>query len=129
MIRVISWVLVVALFVPSAGYCGEQGTPIDRSPGYWYAYASKLPIGATVRVRTTDGRRQTAVLALVDQEGIALEAKTRIPEPARRIPYDQLTQLELKQNGSNIAKAVAIGASVGAGVFVLILAAFAASWD
>jgi hypothetical protein len=121
--------LIVALFVPSAVYCGEQGTPIDRSPAYWYAYASKLPIGATVRVRTTDGNRQTAVLALVDQDGIALEAKTRIPEPARRIPYEQLTQLELKQNGSSIARAAAIGAGIGAGVFVVLLAALASSWD
>ena len=129
MIRVISWILIVALFVPSAAYCGDQGTPIDRSPSYWYAYASKLPIGATVRVRTTDGKRQTAVLALVDPDGIALEAKTRVPEPARRIAYDQLTQLELKQNGSNIAKAAAIGAGIGAGVFVVLLAALASSWD
>jgi hypothetical protein len=128
MMRVISCMLIVALFVPSAVYC-EQGTPINRSPTYWYAYASKLPIGATVRVRTTDGKRQTAVLALVDQDGIALEARTRVPEPARRIPYDQLTQLELKQNGSNLAKAAAIGAGIGAGVFVLMLAALASSWD
>jgi hypothetical protein len=127
--RLIAWMLMVTLFVPSVAICAEQGTPIDRSPSYWYAYASKLPIGATVRVRTADGKRQTAVLTLVDQEGIALEAKTRVPEPARRIPYAQLVQLELKQNGSSLAKAAAIGAGIGAGVFVMLLAALASGWD
>ena len=43
----------------------SQGTePVVRSPEYWFAYASKLQIGSPVRVRTTDGQRETAVLAV-----------------------------------------------------------------
>ena len=128
--RFISSLLVMCLIVPNLALSAEQGTPIDRTPEYWYAYASKLPIGSTVRVRTMDGKRQTAVLALVDANGIALELKTRIPEPARRIPYNELSQLELaKKNGSSLARAVAVGAGVGGGVFFVLLAIFFSSWD
>jgi hypothetical protein len=102
---------------------------VERSPEYWYSYAEKLPIGATVRVRTTDGKRHTAVLALVDRNGITLESKSRVPEPARRFPYDQIQQLELKTNGASMAKAAGVGAAIGAGTFLGLLALLAASWD
>ncbi len=125
-----TWLLLMCLLVSNLRLDAEQGTVFDRSPEYWYAYASKLPIGATVRVRTADGKRHTAVLALVDQDGIALESKTRIPEPARRVRYTQLLQLELAtKNGTSMAKAAAVGAGIGAGFFLVLLAILASSWD
>lgn len=119
---------VLCLIAPGIAFA-EQGIPVERSPGYWYSYAEKLPIGATVRVRTTDGKRHTGVLALVDRDGITMELKSRIPEPARWMSYDQIQQLELKTNGSSIAKAAAIGAAIGAGTFVGLLVMLASSWD
>jgi hypothetical protein len=89
---------------------------------YWIQYASKLPIGSTVRVRTTDGKRTTAVLALVDDTGITIAPKTRVPEHPRHIGFDQLAQLEIRQNGIGAAKAAAIGVATGAGVFLAIMA-------
>jgi hypothetical protein len=107
-----------------------QGTVVNRSPDYWYANAAKLPIGATVRVRTSDGKRRTAVLSRVEPDGITVEFKSRVPEPARRFSYDQIQQLELKSNGgTNLAKAAAVGAAIGAGTFVGLLALLASSWD
>src|SRR5687768_16220844 len=128
MTRLISSIVMICLLVPAAAFAA-QGIVVERSPDYWYSYAEKLPIGATVRMRTTDGKRHTAVLALVDRDGITVELKSRIPEPARRIPYDQIQQLELKTNGSSIAKAAAVGSAIGAGTFVGMLALLAASWD
>jgi hypothetical protein len=125
--RLLSWALVAVMVALPASASADQ--PIDRSPEYWYAYASKLPIGATVQVRTTDGKRQTAILAIVDTEGITLESKTRIPEPPRRIRYDDVEQLALKKNGGSVAKAVAVGAGIGAGTFVGLLMLLAANWD
>ncbi len=125
-----TWLLLMCLLVSTLRLNAEQGTVFDRSPEYWYAYASKLPIGATVRVRTADGKRHTAVLTLVDQDGIALESKARIPEPARRVPYTQLLQLELAtKNGTSMAKAAAVGAGIGAGFFLVLFAILASSWD
>ena len=127
--RFISTIVLLCLLAPNLAWGAGQGTTVERSPEYWYAYASKLPIGAEVRVRTSDGKRHTAVLALVDHDGIVLEAKTRVPEPARRLTYDQLQQLELKKNGSSLGKAAAIGAGIGAGFFLTLLGILAASWD
>ena len=125
--RFLSWALVAAMVaLPASASAGQS---IDRSPEYWYAYAGKLPIGATVQVRTTDGKRQTAILAIVDPEGITLESRTRVPEPPRRVPYDDIEQLALKKNGGSVAKAVAIGAGIGAGTFVGLLMLLAANWD
>ena len=127
--RYISSLVLMCLLAPSIALA-EQGVAVDRTPGYWYAYADKLPIGATVRVRTTDGKRYTAILSLVDRDGITVETKSRIPEPARRISYEQIQQLELKtNNGASMAKAAAVGAAIGAGTFMTLLALLAASWD
>ena len=126
--RFISSIVLMCLLAPGTASAG-QGTVVERSPGYWYSYAEKLPIGATVRIRTTDGKRHTAVLALVDRDGITVELKSRIPEPARRISYDQIQQLELKTNGSSIAKAAAVGSAIGAGTFLGLLALVLSSWD
>lgn len=126
--RLISSIVLMCLLAPGAAFA-EQGVVVERSPGYWHSYAEKLPIGATVRMRTTDGKRHTVVLALVDRDGITVELKSRIPEPARRISYDQIQQLELKTNGSSIAKAAAVGSAIGAGTFLGLLALLASSWD
>ena len=126
--KFMSSIVMMCLVAPGVALAG-QGTVVERTPGYWYSYAERLPIGATVRVRTTDGKRHTAVLALVDRDGITVEMKSRIPEPARRFPYDQIQQLELKTNGSSMAKAAAVGAAIGAGAFLGLLALLAANWD
>ncbi len=127
--RLISLFVLLCMLVPGAALAG-QGVVVDRSPAYWYSYAEKLPIGAMVRVRTADGKRHTAVLTVVDRDGITLERKSRVPEPARRLSYDQIQQLELKTNGTaSMAKAAAVGAAIGAGTFVGLLALLAANWD
>lgn len=126
---IVSSVLVLATLIPAPVLSASQAVFIERSPEYWYSYAAKLPIGSTVDVRTADGKRQTAVLAIVDQEGVTLEPRTRVPEPARRIRYQDIEQLTLKKNGGNVAKAVAIGAGVGAGTFLGLLAILFSNWD
>jgi hypothetical protein len=127
--RSIAVVVTIMLLISSTAIRAQQSSAVPRSPEYWLAYAAKLPIGSTVRVRTSDGKRLTAVLAIVDTESITLEPRTRIPEPPRRIPFDQLQQLELKPNGSSLGKSIAAGAAVGAGTFFGVLLILAAAWD
>jgi hypothetical protein len=128
--RIISAVVMTVLVISHTGLLAQQVDTVPRSRDYWYSYAGKLPIGSTVRVRTTDGRRLTAVLAVVDQESITLEQRTRIPEPPRRIPFDELAQLELRKNGSSVGKSIAISAAVGAGTFLgILMILMAAAWD
>ena len=126
--RFVTLVVMFGLLGPSLALAG-QGVAVERTPDYWFSYAEKLSIGSTVRLRTTDGKRHTAVLALVDRDGITIELKSRIPEPARRIRYDEIQQLELKTNGASMVKAAAVGAAIGAGAFIGLLALLAANWD
>jgi len=118
--------LIAVLMTLTGAPATAQGM---RSNDYWLSYTSKLPIGSTLRVRTTDGRRLTALLAIVDTTGITLEPKTRIPEPPRHIPFERLEQVELKQNGGSAGKAAAIGVAAGVGSFFALLAIIAAGWD
>jgi hypothetical protein len=118
------WVLMSLLLPLSWASAQSTGRP---GPEYWFAYASKLPIGATVVVRTTDGKRQSGVLAVVDQDGITVQRRSRVPEPPHRIPFSELTQLELKDSGSSVGKAIAVGIAAGAatffGIFLVMVAA------
>jgi hypothetical protein len=148
--RIISSVIVAVLIASSASIAAQSpsgavqsssgaaqspsgavgsSSRIGRSDQYWMTYASKLPIGSTVRVRTTDGQRITAVLAIVDDSGITLEPKTRIPERPRHVPYEKLDQIVLKENGNSIGKAVGIGMAVGVGSFLGLVAILAGAWD
>ena len=124
--RLTAAVLALTLLTSTTALA-RQAEVVQRTDQYWYAYASKLPVGSIVRVRTLDGKRQTGVLTLVDEGSITIEPRTRVPEPARRVRFAQLDQLELKQNGSSVAKAVAVGAAVGAGTFLGILMLVAAT--
>ena len=115
----LTWAILFSLLLPASRVFAQSTT----RPGaeYWFAFASRLPIGSTVSVRTADGKRQTAVLALVEPDGITLQPKTRIPEPPRKVSFDQLAQLEPKHNGSNVGKGIAIGVAAGAGTFFGIM--------
>jgi len=130
--RLITAILITAFFTAHVTFAAEQGDIVQRTGDYWFAYASKLPIGATVQVRTTDGKRETGVLTLVDRESITIETRARLPEPPRRISFMQLDQLQLKTKGSSIGNAAAkaaVGAAIGAGTFFGILLVMAASFD
>lgn len=106
-----------------------NGAAARQDADVWRRYSERLPIGSTVKVRTMDGERVTAVLLTVDEAGITVKPKTRIPEPARHVPFDRLAQLELAREGSNIAKAAAIGGAVGAGAFLGLLMLLFANVD
>lgn len=112
----------------AAGRTGN-GTAARQDPDVWQRYAARLPIGSTVRIGTTDGERLTAVLMIVDDSGITVKPKTRIPEPARQVPFDRLVKLEIAGEGASVARAAAIGGGVGAGVFLGLLMLLFASLD
>ena len=126
--RIVSCIVIVTLMAVVAN-AQSIGTRADRSSSYWLKYTEKLPIGSTIRVRTTDGKRTTAVLAIVDESGITIEPKTRVPESPRHISFDQLEQVELKEPRESAGKAAAIGVATGAATFFGILLILAAAWD
>jgi hypothetical protein len=124
--KMTSALMLAALFASLAPVHAQ--TVVPMSPDYWRQYTQRLPIGSAVRVRTIDGQTLTAVLTVVDDVGIVVQPKTRVPEEPRRIPFTDLAQVELK-SGSSVGKAVAIGAATGAATFLGILLILAAAWD
>ena len=114
-------VAVVALVQAAPAIAAEQRTPATHDASMWRTYAAHLPIGSTLAIRTTSGERLTAVLFVVDDTAMTVKPKTRVPESARRIPFDEVEGLSLRQHRVSIAKYVGIGAAVGAGVFLWFL--------
>ena len=96
-------------------------------PDTWRRVAEKMPIGSVVKLRTISRERLTAVLFAVDDSGITVRPKTRIPEPARRIAYEKIDDLHVDNSRSVIGKAAAIGAAIGGGFFAMLFLLAASS--
>jgi hypothetical protein len=92
-------------------------------PGRWRDYASRLKVGDRVDVATGGGKRFIADLVAVDDSSISVKPVVRIPEPTRRVPFDQLEHLALHTGpapGTRTGAAIA-GAGTGVGVFITLL--------
>ncbi len=88
----------------------------------WRAYAQSVPVGTQMRVRTRSGEHLSAVLFGTDAEAIIVKPKSRIPEPSRRIDFAEIESLRRDDDGIHWGRAASIGAGIGAGVFLMILA-------
>jgi hypothetical protein len=130
--------LAVALAMPGCGARGAalslQAVPAPpvsaASADVWSQFAGKLPIGSAIRVRTDTRERVTATLLVVDEGGITVQPRTRVPEPARRIAFTNIAQIDVvSEKGANMAKAAAVGGAVGAGTFLGLLMVLFAGID
>src|SRR5262245_25089020 len=116
--RNIAIALVAAMLghaaVASAAETGHQTTASE-----WKALADRIPIGTEVRIRVGGEHLFVAVLMVVDDEGVVVQPATRIPEPPRRVLFDQLNQLELApQKRTSLHHAAGTGAGIGAATFL-----------
>jgi len=113
--------LILALtFTASAG--ARERPPAQASPELWRTFARQLPIGSIVKIRTKEGERLTAILFVVDATAITVKPKTRYPEAAKRIAFDQLADLEPQQAGVSYAKYAGVGAAIGASSLLIFWA-------
>jgi len=113
--------IIAALMLTTSAAAGERASDRQETGELWRAFVQKLPIGSVVKIRTRDGERLTAILFVVDEAGMTVKPKTRYAEPARRIPFDRLDNVEVQRPGVNYGKAAAIGAAVGSSVLLLLL--------
>ncbi|MNC98235.1 hypothetical protein D3C83_161370 [compost metagenome] len=58
---------------------------------------------------------------IVNPTDVVVKPKTRVAEAARTLPYESILRIEPKGQGTSVAKAVAIGAGIGAATFLGIL--------
>ena len=115
--RTLSIVVTLALFLSGNVLMAQTVSTAE----YWQQYTAKLPIGSTIKIRTRDGRRLTAVLAVVDDSSITVEPKTRVPEAPRVIPLDRLQQLELKDGGGSGIGRAAVRALAERGSKIIVV--------
>lgn len=109
-----AWVLL--------GVLASQNMSAAQDVELWRARAGRIPIGATVKLRTHDGDRMRAVLMAVDESGIIVKPATRIPEPSRRLPFDSLDALERYEDRVSFPKYIAVGAAIAGSLFLILLA-------
>jgi hypothetical protein len=113
--------IISALMFTASAAAGERAADRQDAGDLWRAFVQRLPIGSVVKIRTRDGAQLTAILFVVDETGMTVKPKTRYAEPARRITFDRLDNVELQRQGVSYGKAAAIGAGVGASVSLLLL--------
>jgi hypothetical protein len=119
----IALVLVTALCVPAARAQGQ--------PDLWHSFAERLPPGALVVVRLSNGSTVQGQIVQVTSESMTILPKKRLPVPARALAFTDVESMErLKEGMSPGAKVLA---SVGAagGIVLLVVVSMVASghWD
>jgi hypothetical protein len=91
--------------------------------------AAAIPLGTRITVRTTQGRRLDATLLAVDDDRIVVKRRSRVPEAAVGVPYEDLAELERREPGGfSVGKSVGIGLAAGVGA-ILTMFAIAVSID
>lgn len=106
-------VLIVALLVPGVALA-QTAPPAD----VWKEMATRAGAGSDVQVRLADGAGFRATLVRVDDAGVMLQPKTRVPVPVQAVPYEAIASLELATKGGvSVGKAVAIGVGTGVAAF------------
>lgn len=126
--RVVAAALIVMIAAPSAFALGpEQPQPAAMPANdVLRTYVERIPAGSRVRVSLQDGSRLRGTLMLVEGNALVIRERKRRPEPPVRLPFTEIVDVELDQNGGSMARAVAIGAAVGASAALGVIAFLAA---
>jgi hypothetical protein len=124
--------ILFAVLVPFSG-CGVRSfalkepevvmktSPQRRNPR---TSAETMAVGSPVRVELRDGRRLKGTFMGTEGDAIVLKVRSGAPEPIA-ISLADVESLEL-DTGSNW-KAAGIGAAIGVGLFIILVAASSGS--
>src|SRR5689334_19424395 len=107
------------LGLPAVAALAATGQEIET----WRKVAEAISLGTKVKIQTIEGKRVSGTLMRVDTTSVMVKKHTRVPEPAVVVPFDVIANLEKDSGGNvNVAKAILIGAGVGAGVLLSMFA-------
>jgi hypothetical protein len=120
---VVSWFVIVALTcVPTLAHAQSVLSPEAEATAFKQLAAS-IPLGSRVKVESRDGRRLTATLMSVTDDAVVVKRESRLPEPAVRIAFAELTRLQLDQkSGFSVGKAIGVGLAAGVGAILTLFA-------
>lgn len=130
MTRALAVILSAALATNCAAAAYQRGPTAAPGPQpvVTSEYLRAMPVGTLVKVQLTDGETVRGDLMLVRDAEIVIQPRTRIHVPPRTIALERVVGVEI-QRENNMARAIAVGAAVGAAaaisVFLALLAAFA----
>ena len=89
----------------------------------WRAYAEKLDVTDLVRLRTRDGKSMKGYVVQVGDTALMVNPRTRVAEPLREIPLDQIVSIDRQREPRlNPAAKVLLGVGIGVGTFLLLSA-------
>jgi hypothetical protein len=132
--KIVATVLTTALLASGCASAGGR-IPVTAPPGgqnqiSMGEYVQKIKTGSKVHVERTDGTEFRGTLMKATTDAIVVQANTRIPEPPVEVPVHALARVTIEtRSGGSTAKAIGIGIASGVGVFLGIIAIFAASYD
>lgn len=121
--RVLTPFLVIAALLLAPSPALSQ--PLQGGAEAWAfkQLAAGIPLGTRIAVRTTQGRRLDATLLAVEADRIVVKRRSRVPEPAMGIPYEDLAALDRREPGGfSVGKAIGIGLAAGVGAILTMFA-------
>ena len=121
--------VLVTLFVvgPADLWASQRGVPTDTELQALKQMASSIPLGSRVKVQTNRDRRFTGTLMSVTDDAVVIKKRTRLPEPAVVVPFNEVASLELQtEEGMSAGKVVGIGLAAGAGAILTLFVFFLA---
>jgi hypothetical protein len=121
---------VIALFVVVMVSTQPALAQVSDTAGLWRAFAEKVEVGSSLKVRLHNGRTFTATLVQAQPGALLLQPKTRVPVPVQPVTYESIASIERAGNGGiGAGKAAAIGIATGVGAFLATLLIFIAAID
>ena len=121
---------LVAALIATAPLTAQQNVPPATEAAAFKAMAAAIPLGTRIKIQTSGGRRLTATLMSVTDEGLVVKREARLPEPAVTIGFNELTRLQRdERRGLGFGKAIGIGLAAGAGAILTLFAIVASIAD
>jgi hypothetical protein len=104
---------------PRPNTTASRVSTVQRDAEDWRRYIANLPIGTKLTLDLADGARVAGNIVSVEQGAVIMQPRTRLPSPAKRVPFDLIVAIVPDSSGGvDTGKAIAIGAAAGAVSFV-----------
>jgi hypothetical protein len=123
--KLLTCTLIALLAAPAA----SAQPPTRNTVEMWHAMGERLPAGAPVRIRLTDGSHFDGQLVQVAPDSITIKPRTRMPAPMRDVPLSRVDQIENRQPGMSPGAKVLIGVGIAGGVLMSMFVAVLAGGD
>ena len=123
--RFVASMMMIAL---AAAPLGAQERAMETAA--WQSLASTLQPGTFVEVRLKDGAHFKGTLMQRSADHLVVKPRTRVPVPAREIPFAELESIDVAKKGMSPGMKVLIGVGASiATIAVIGLVALASAYD